>query len=157
MARPLYSDDVKPNQMPDIILQDGTLAVGGAIIEPVGREPLNKAMLDELAFMEEEITVMVQETSDENAENPVTVGNNGVFKQFFRGVPTTAKRKFVDCLIVKTGRVTTPEIEVPGIRGGRERSFSIQQRSAHRFPFMVISDKNPRGAEWLTRRLSDAI
>ena len=157
MAKAIYSDDVKPNQMPDIILGDGTLAVGGVSIEPVGRTPINKALLDELAFMEEEIVVMVQETSDENAENPVTVGNNGVFKQFFRGVPTVAKRKFVDGLIVKTGRVTTPEVEVQGVKGSRERSFSIQQRSAHRFPFMVIKDSNPRGAEWITRRLADAI
>lgn len=151
-----YSDDTAVDQPSDIILKDGTLATGG---QPViyQDKPLNADYMDSLAFMEEEIEVMVQETSDENAENPITVGNNGIFKQFFRGVPTVTKRKFVDSLIVKTGRVTTPEVQIQGVKGGSERSFTIRQQSAHKYPFMVIQDRNPKGPEWLKRRLAEAI
>ena len=157
MARPTYTQDFKPEQPADIILGDGSLAKGGVSIEPVTTDQLNKDHLEALAFMEEELEIIVAESSDNNSENPVMVGCNGVFKQFFRGEPTRAKRKFVDCLIVKTGRVSTPEVQVPGINGGAERSFSIQQRTAHKYPFTVLSDPNPKGREWLMRRMSEAV
>lgn len=153
MARPVYSDETQPNQVADIILKDGTLATSGNTIEAISADALGTDRLAALAFMEEEITVMVQETADENAENPVMVGCNGIFKQFFRGQPTLAKRKFVDCLIVKTGRVTTPETQ----NGAGERTYAIRQQSAHKYPFMLIEDRNPKGKEWLTRRLSEVI
>lgn len=156
MNKPLYSDDSKPDQAPDIILKDGTLAVGGQQVIYMDK-PLSKDYAAELAFMEEEIVVTVNETTDENAENPITVGNNGVFKQFFRGVPTLTKRKFLDSLIVLSGRVTTPEIQVQGVRGQTERSFTIHQKSAHKYPFTVNEDKNQRGAEWVQRRLRDGV
>ena len=148
----ITTEDVKPDQPSDIILRDGTLATSNTIIQS-GVDALHGEYLDDLAFMEEEMTVMVQETSDENAENPVTIGCNGTFKQFFRGQPIVAKRKFVDGLIVKSGRVSTPEY----INGAGERARSIRQQSAHRFPFMVIKDNSPKGAAWLSQRLSEAI
>lgn len=147
------TEDMKVGQPADIILADGTLSTGGLSIEPATTDSLTDGYADELAFMEENIEIMVMETSDENAENPVTVGCNGVFKQFFRGVPTVAKRKFVDCLIVKSGRVTTPKIR----NNAGEDAFAIRQASAHKFPFNVISDRNPKGAEWLRRRMMDQI
>lgn len=153
MARQIDSEDIKPNQPADIMLADGSLAVGGTSIEAISKETLHAEHMAALAFMEEEITVMVQETSDQNAENPVVVGNNGMFKQFFRGQPTTAKRKFVDSLIVKSGRVNTIEVQ----NGAGERTYAIRQPSAHKYPFMMISDKNPKGGEWLTRRLAESI
>ena len=155
MGRPRMQADTRNmnvGQSPDIILNDGTLATGGLIVEPVAGS-MNKSYLDELAFNEEEMVVMVNETSDENAENPVIVGNGGVFAQFFRGQATVAKRKFVDCLIVKSGRVTTPET----LNGAGERTNVIRQQSAHKYPFMVVEDKNPKGREWLTRRFADVM
>ena len=115
-------------------------------------DPLNKDYLDELAFMEDDVVVMVHESSDSNSENPITVGCNGVFRQFFRGVPMITKRKFVECLIVKQGRVTTPEY----FNNAGERARSIKQTSAHKYPFSIIEDKNPKGTEWLRRRLAEA-
>lgn len=112
---------------------------------------INKAYIDELAFMEEEMVVMVHESADPNSEDPITVGCNGVFRQFFRGRPTRAKRKFIDCLIVKQGRVTTPEY----VNGAGERARSIRQTSAHKYPFSVIEDRSHKGAEWLRGRLSE--
>jgi urocanate hydratase len=146
--------DMEVGQPSAVILKDGVLASGGMTIEPVDK-PVNKEYLDELAFMEEEIEVMVMETSDDNAENPVTVGCNGQFVQFFRGQPTTAKRKFVNSLIVKSGRVHTPEIQVQGVKGGVERSFTIRRQDAQKYPFSVIQDRNPKGVEWLRQRLAE--
>lgn len=152
MEKKIQTDEIKVGQQSDIILKDGSLAVGGASIEAIDK-PLNNDYLNELAFMEEEIEIVVNESADQNAENPVTVGNNGQFKQFFRGIPTIAKRKFVDCLIVKSSRVETPKIR----NGAGEDAFAIRQYSAHKYPFMVVRDKNPKGVEWLRRRLAEVI
>jgi len=139
-------------QAPDIELTDGELKTGGNCFELIDT-PIVDTYLDALAFMEEPMEIVVAESADENADNPVIVGCNGVFKQFFRGQPTVAKRKFVECLIVKHGRVSTPEY----INNAGERARSIKQNSAHRYPFSVISDRNPKGAEWLRRRLAEVI
>jgi hypothetical protein len=147
-----HTDNHAVGQPADIILKDGTLAVGGADIQAIDK-PLNDEYVQELAFMEEEIEIMVMESSDEHAENPITVGCNGVFKQFFRGRPTVTKRKFADCLIVKQSRVSTPEYT----NGGGERAFAIRQHAAHKYPFSVIQDRNPKGAEWLRRRMAEVI
>lgn len=145
------TENLSVGQPADIILQDGTVAVGQQYVEPVDPQAINKDYLDALKFMEEEIVVLVQESSDQNAENPVQVGVNGVFAQFFRGIETRAKRKFVDALCVKNSIVQTPEF----INGAGERAFKIVQRQAMKYPFMVIRDGNPKGGEWLKRRLAE--
>jgi len=139
-------------QMPDIMLGDGTLATGGIALAAIDK-PLNSNYVSELAFMEEDMVITVHETEDQNAENPIIVGNNGTFKVFFRGVPTVAKRKFVDGLIVKSTRVTTPEI----LNAAGERTNIIKQHSAHKYSFTVDRDPSPKGKEWLMRRMMEAV
>lgn len=139
-------------QMPDIILGDGTLATGGVDLAAIDT-PLESDYFKALAFMEEEIQVVVHETDDPNAENPIIVGNNGIFKEFFRGHTTLAKRKFVDGLIVKSSRVTTPE----KLNKAGERCNVIEQHSAHKYSFTVIQDRNPKGVEWLRRRMAEVV
>jgi hypothetical protein len=153
MSKKIDTTNLSVGQAADIILGDGTLAKGGVTLDVIAKDSLNDGYAEELAFMEENIEIVVQEAADENAENPVIVGVNGVFKPFFRGQPTIAKRKFVDALIVKSSRVTTPKIK----NGAGEDAFAIRQTSAHKFPFMVISDPSPRGLEWLRRRMAEVI
>jgi len=148
----IHTPDLDTGQPADIMLKDGTIAVGQNHVETVST-PLTPSYADALAFMEEEIEIMVHESTDPNAENPVLVGNGGIFKAFWRGVPTRAKRKFVDCLCVKTNFVTTPEI----VNGGGERAYSIRQRAALKFPFSIIEDRNPKGREWIGQRLAEVI
>jgi len=138
--------------------QDDILLVG--VDEPdhnrvKGMDPaiLHKRYLDALAFMEEEMTIIVNETTDKNAENPVFAGVNGQQVYFPRGIPCRTKRKFVDSLIVKSTNVSTPEIQ---LQNG-ERSFAIRQTSSLKYPFMVIEDKNPKGNEWLRGRLAELV
>jgi hypothetical protein len=58
----------------------------------------------------------------------------------------------VDCLIVKSGRVSTPEF----INNAGERAHRITQTSAHKYPF-TMQDRNPRGQEWLEGRMFEQI
>jgi len=148
----ISNEGMAVGQMPDIILDDGTLAMGGIDIAAIDK-PMNSDYFKELAFMEEEVRIMVHETEDQNAENPVIIGNNGIFKEFFRGRPTVAKRKFVDGLIVKSTRVTTPEILNPA----GERTNIIKQHSAHKYSFSILQDRNPMGPAWLERRMAEIV
>lgn len=148
----LSNEGMAVGQMPDLILGDGTLMTGGVDIAAIDK-PLNSDYVKELAFMEEEVRIMVHETEDQNAENPVIIGNNGIFKEFFRGRPTVAKRKFIDGLIVKSTRVTTPEILNPA----GERTNIIKQHSAHKYSFSILQDRNPMGPAWLERRMAEIV
>jgi hypothetical protein len=137
----------------DVIGPNGELIRGGQNVTLAEKNALNPGYLEELAFMEELIEIVVHESADENAENPVRVGNNGIFVEFPRGMNVVAKRKYVDCLIVKQTRVTTPEY----INPAGERARAIKQHSAMKYPFSVIEDRNPKGVEWLRRRMADII
>lgn len=151
ITKGVETPDFPVGQPADIILPDGTLAMGGSSIEAVPGGALQSGYMNALAFMEETLIVMVAETEDVNAENPVIVGVNGVFAVFHRGVPKHAKRKFVEGLVVKSSRVSTPEFT----NSAGERSFMIKQHNAHKYPFTVIHDPNPLGIEWLTRRMAE--
>jgi hypothetical protein len=151
VAKEINTYDMEVGQPAPIILKDGTLATNPTI-DPI-KGDVNDDYVKTLAFMEEPMEIILLESSDPNAPNPVIVGNNGMFQTFFRGVPTKTKRKFVDCLIVKSGRVTTPKVR----NGAGEDAYAIHQHSAHAYPFTVVSDQNPMGAEWIKRRMADII
>ncbi len=152
MGRKKIRSDIEIPQSPSpITFRDGEVSTHN-VIETVG-EPINSAFMEEIAFMEDPITVIVAETTDKNAEKVVPVGNNGKFMFFTRGIPKTCARKFVDSLIVKATTVSTEEV----LAGANERSFVIRGASALKYPFTIVEDKNPKGIEWLRQRLAIAI
>lgn len=105
----------------------------------------------ELAFMEENVEVMVHDSTDPNAENPVQVSCNGRNQFFWRNQPQVVKRKFVEILArAKTTAIST--VEARDLTG--ERTMRIDRSSALRYPFSVIRDENPRGASWLRNVLA---
>lgn len=100
----------------------------------------------ELAFNEELVEVMVHETTDENAENPIFTSCNGTPQYFYRGLPQTVRRKFVAILAsCKEHGVSTPE----ATQADGTRVMNIRRTSSLKYPFSVIHDPNPRGPEWL--------
>lgn len=155
MGRPKkYFDttDHEVGQAADIIVTSEDLINRIRKVDAVDPK-LHKEYQDALAFMNEPMTVVVLESSDENAENPVSVGNNGRMVAFWRGVATKCKRKFVDSLIVKSTNVSTPE----STTAANEQTFLIRQRSSLKYPFQVMEDLNPKGPEWLRGRLAEVM
>jgi hypothetical protein len=140
--------DIPTPQKPDIGGDDLYIA------EPVEVEQVrvkNSHQLAELAFMEEYVDVMVHESADPNAENPVFTACNGVNQYFDRGRVQRVKRKYVEILAAaRTGMVTTPEYTM----GDGTRSLSIRRTSSLAYPFSIMEDKNPRGAAWLRALLN---
>lgn len=100
----------------------------------------------ELAFNEEIIEVMVHESTDENAENPIFTSCNGVPQYFYRGLPQQVRRKYVAILAsCKEHNITTPEYT----QNDGSRATAIRRTSSLKYPFSVIHDPNPRGPDWL--------
>lgn len=106
------------------------------------------------AFMHETVTVMVNESSDENDPDMVLVSVNGVKQYFRRGVPQEVKRKFLERL-ARAKRTDFIQDLQDFARNG-ERVNHLQQRHSLRYPFMVVEDKNPKGAAWLKAILREA-
>lgn len=119
--------------------------VSGATKSVKGKGGLS-AHAQELLFNEEFVEVMLHESTDENAENPVFTSCNGVPQYFFRGQPQRVRRKYVAILAsCKEHSVSTPEYTA----GDGSRAMGIRRTSSLKYPFSIISDPNPRGAAWL--------
>lgn len=154
MVKKLESQDVTPQQPQQIDGNFDTVyvpeppeidVVSGASEGVKGKGGLS-AHAQELIFNEEFVEVMLHESTDENAENPVFTSCNGVPQYFFRGQPQRVRRKYVAILAsCKEHSVSTPEYTA----GDGSRAMGIKRTSSLKYPFSIISDPNPRGAAWL--------
>lgn len=107
---------------------------------------------EELAFMEEPVTVMVLESQNEFDHAIVTIGVNGRNQNFVRGQPITVKRKYVEGLA--RAKPVGYRNEEYTMEDGT-RSFRYPKRTGLRFPFQIVRDDNPRGADWLRKILAE--
>lgn len=115
--------------------------------------PIGDDYAKELAFLEEKVEVMVHESTDPNAENPVQVACNGINQFFVRGQTQVVKRKFVEIL----ARSKTTSIATRDARDlSGDLTTRIEKATALRYPFSVIRDENPKGAVWLKSVLAQA-
>lgn len=114
-------------------------------LEVVDKPPSQKKM-EELAFMEEYVTVKVHDTTDENAVPVPPVWNDGRAQYFIRGEEQVVKRKYVERLARAKHTTFTQRKELDGM--GNETYVQVPH-TALLYPFEVIEDKNPRGRDWL--------
>lgn len=104
-----------------------------------------------LSFMEEKIDVMVHESTDPNAEQIVETWVNGISQRFIRGNVQTVRRKFVNVLATaKNTNIATKDAQ--DYNG--DKTTVITKHTALKYPFSVIRDENPRGAQWLKSALA---
>lgn len=156
--KPLDSDNYdSPNPAPitsDIYVPDQPeiQIITGATGEAKGQGGLS-AHAQELAFNEEYVEVMVSESTDENAEQMIFTACNGIPQYFKRGQVQRVRRKYVAILAsCKEHNMQTPEATA---RDG-SRIINITRTSSLKYPFMVVSDPNPRGGAWLKSLLQSA-
>jgi hypothetical protein len=105
-----------------------------------------------LAFMEEDVRVVINEDGGKNPEKFIYLSVNGVgpgpggVPWVPRGVEITMKRKFLNVL-AGARQVKYTNYEEVNTEGERE---SKQKATANdRYPFQVVEDSNPRGIDWL--------
>lgn len=117
-------------------------------------KPLTSDKAAMLAFMEEEITVLVHDTTDPTAEPLPEVINGGDRNRqyFIRGQEQKVKRKYVEVLAraKRTGYASEKFVNAVG-----EDQYRYPGHTALRFPFTVTHDPNPKGREWLKAILSE--
>ena len=168
--REMSSTDVQPPQEPDIILPDDHLPeLSNEGIAVAEKAVLDKAYQDQIAFAEEPVTIILQDTGEENApefqecwvngRGIEFMMDNGKFRVNYPGVPEgyapigvefTTKRKYVEVLARK--RVT--KIRTVHDDTSVERPVNrVTRHTTHVAPLSVIGDRSPKGAEWLSRLL----
>jgi len=123
-----------------------------ALIQVVDR-PVDNEKLMMLAFMEEPVTVHIHTTSDPNAEQVFQIFNNNQCETFKRNETKTVRRKFVDGLA--TRKITTFTQERRQDSTGTWNDVQIPS-TALKYPFSVMHDAHPRGADWLKAVLAAA-
>ena len=100
----------------------------------------------------EPVTVMVMESTDDNADQIVSVWVNGRVQNFIRGNPQTVRRCYVERLARAKKTVYSQTLDE---RQGESAFNAMRARYGLRYPFSVIEDKNPNGAAWLRGILAE--
>lgn len=125
---------------------------------------MHKDYLDELAFMEEPVTIRIERGSEEHAPQHVPLWCNGRGCELMingKWVSTsgwipvdqelTVKRKYLE--VLARAKIDKIETIVPEIGDGDAELKSgakIRRATRQANSFSVIEDKNPRGHAWLT-------
>jgi len=158
-----HSDDVRIEQKPDIVViprDDGHVVREPEVIEPGDASILdNKDYLDELAFMEQEVVIRLEKSTEKNSATvfPVWVNGKGCELKGQDGkwyevtyipvdLEVTTKRKYLEVIIrAKIDTVETDVVENPGTDpDNRVKRFTSAVHS-----FSIIHDPDPRGIAWV--------
>ena len=102
------------------------------------------------AFMDDELTIHVSESREEGAYTVITPSVNAVNQPIIRGRQQKVKRKYVEALA--RSRITEYEqlVQDPS----KPENIQMVPRSSVTYPFAVIHDPHPNGAEWLNQILA---
>src|SRR3990167_3589588 len=128
-------------------------ALEPTIVEPVDR-PVSKEKLAMLAFMEEELTVMVHESTNPFDDPFPKIQNGGDrnTQYFIRGEKQKVKRKYVEVL-ARAKKTTRGNEKYKD--GNGDDAYRYPSHTALMYPFVVIEDPNPRGRAWLEAILQE--
>jgi hypothetical protein len=134
----------------EVSLEGKAAILGGPQLDVVeGPDALRHA--EELAFMEEKVTILVHESTDPNADNPVEVGVNGRKQFIFRGHPQEVRR----CYVERLARAKRTSFRQDTTSSDPTVLNKLHQATALQYPFSLIEDKNPRGGPWLAKVLGE--
>lgn len=155
MARELHSDQLpKTEQMPpvsDPSTYDGDVV----IVEKIGG---NTEYMDELAFMEEPVTIRLEPSSDKNAAGAFPIWVNGKPAECWQngrwdeigylpvGRTLTVKRKVLEVII--RAKVDTVHTQIQEMDSERPNNV-IQRFTSPVHSFSILEDRNPRGPQWV--------
>ena len=107
-----------------------------------------------MAFAKELITIRVDESTDENAEQKVEVWNNGELMVFPRGKEVTCERRFVESLM--RAKPTKYSQQAVLDEFGKVGGYKEIPHRALRYHFAVVRDESPHAQSWLKSTLAQA-
>lgn len=105
------------------------------------------------AFMNELVTVVIAESTNEEDLPVIVIGVNGTNQPIVRGVPTPIKRKYIEALARAKETKYRQTLSDPSDPG----SIVQVPRTALAYPFSVERDANPDGRGWLRTILSQPV
>lgn len=108
--------------------------------------------MQEEAFMNEPVTITLQDTADENAPPHIMLSVNGTTQPLMRGVPTVVKRKFLEVL----ARCKESKYSQRASNPMEPDRIEMITRTAFAYPFELVEDKNPKGRAWLKAVIAEA-
>lgn len=121
-------------------------------IQVVPPEGKSKKWMEDMAFANELVTVMVHESTDKMANPFPEVWVNGRVQRFVRGHEQQVRRCFVEKL-ARLKKVTFDNLKTKDVDG--EDVYRYPTHTALEFPFVVIGDSE-RGRVWLKGILQEA-
>lgn len=158
--RAVHTEDIKIEQQPPINID--TLSAATRPEEIIkGDGAMSQKDFSELAFNEEPVTIIIDQSSEKNSPHSYYCAVNGKGAEVMSqdrwlelswlpvGRPLIIKRKYVGVLLrAKTTRVETivpnvGESDLEKFPGGRLSRFTSGLCT-----FSIIEDKNPRGPDW---------
>jgi hypothetical protein len=118
-------------------------------------DPMAMSTLDELAFNEDLITVIIARGPAPHSPKSVPVGVNGEQLSIPVGVPVIVKRKFIEHLFrCKSDNIETV-VEDVAIDGTTDKRNMMHTWTTPRFSPSVIEDKSGvRGQQWLSNMMA---
>lgn len=161
-SKELHTGDMAVGQHAPIVLMDDRPIEREQIIVPLEKQMAGKYLAD-LAFAEEPVTIRIERSAEKFAPHSVDCWVNGVGAEIMIrdkwvqtgylpvGHVVTTKRKYVEVL----ARSKHDSVQTEVRKHEESEDNDIGRHTSQKTPFSVISDKNPRGAEWLTRLLQE--
>lgn len=165
--RELHSTDHTPPQASDIILPDGPLdREPDVVIAPGG---IDKDYVEALKFAEEPVTILLHESSEENAPPHQECWVNGrgiefLFDSGWRvnwpgvapgyapcGQTFTTKRKYVEVLARKRVDKIKTIHDDTNVENPRNM---VRRQTVSQAQFSIVRDDNPKGVEWFRRLMA---
>lgn len=138
---------------------DGRPTMTPTLIETVDKV-VDKEWADQMAFNAEKITIVVNEDTNPNAENPVYCSNNGDLADvkpirgwLFRGKEYTIERRFLESIM--RAKITTYTQKDEYDANGTRHIKNIPH-VACRYNVRVMRDDNPLGVAWLKQIMQEA-
>lgn len=120
-------------------------------IETVSASKDMKKLIDDEAFMNEMVEVVVHESTREDEPNHIVLSVNGRNMPVIRGVPTRMRRMYVEVLArMKETRYSQKQDAV------QLDNIQFIPRTALVYPFTVTVDSNDRGRAWLQNVIAEA-
>jgi alkanesulfonate monooxygenase SsuD/methylene tetrahydromethanopterin reductase-like flavin-dependent oxidoreductase (luciferase family) len=151
IQKELHTEEVRGRAKPAINLQDSVADIRDNEELIIETNPMDMAYIDELAFMEEKITIRLEPSADRYSPKFVDVAVNGRIEWLEVGTPIKVARKYVE--VLARAKSDTFITIAPNTNDENPVNM-ISRNTSQKYPFSVIKDPNPRGYQWLTTVLS---
>lgn len=151
IQKELHTTEVRGRAKPTINLENTVEEIRDneeIIVESNG---LDMVYFDELAFMEEKITIRLEPSADRYSPRFVDVAVNGRIEWLEVGKPIQVARKYIE--VLARAKSDTFITIAPNTNDENPVNM-ISRNTSQKYPFSVIKDPNPRGYQWLTTVLS---